>query len=39
MVEAPKRRGETAFQRKIENLSEFGASMRVPEVAGRFCRR
>ena len=32
MVDAAKRQGETAFQRKIEYLSEFGASIRVPEV-------
>src|SRR4029079_3250343 len=32
MVDAAKRQGETAFQRKIEYLSEFGASIRVPGV-------
>ena len=32
MVEAAKEQGEVAFQRKIEYLSEFGASIGIPEV-------
>ncbi len=32
MVEAAKQQGEVSFQRKIEYLAEFGASIRVPEV-------
>jgi preprotein translocase subunit SecA len=32
MVEVVKGHGETAFQRKVEYLAEFGASIRIPEV-------
>src|SRR3954451_8972679 len=32
MVEVAKQQGEAAFQRKVEYLSDFGASIRVPEV-------